>query len=207
MKYNYQLQRLWQCAEQITLSSLLQLTQTSLPRSLGIAQYLDSSFPNSNWLLQHVNEVYQLFSWSNLIRSTIWDSPLISFANFSVELFVFSTNFDSSVDEFDAIHIIIINWHCTAFTSFSLYSFWSWHWCFNCESGCNVEFCKELSIINAFNCSSNGSWIIRKHENIITQNRIYTDLLPTGPGSASQTRNWVTNPRDPLKTRIKNAYS
>jgi len=61
MKYNYQLQRLWQCAEQITLSSLLQLTQTSLPRSLGIAQYLDSSFPNSNWLLQHVNEVYQLF--------------------------------------------------------------------------------------------------------------------------------------------------
>jgi hypothetical protein len=48
MKYNYQLQRLWECAEQITLATLLLLTQTSLPRSLDIAQYIDSSFPNSN---------------------------------------------------------------------------------------------------------------------------------------------------------------
>jgi hypothetical protein len=33
MKYNYQLRRLLECAEQIALSSLLQLAQISLPSS------------------------------------------------------------------------------------------------------------------------------------------------------------------------------
>jgi hypothetical protein len=39
MKYNYQLQRLLERAEQTTLSSLWQLAQTSLPTTLDIAQY------------------------------------------------------------------------------------------------------------------------------------------------------------------------
>jgi hypothetical protein len=112
MEYTYQLQRLLECAEQITLSSLLQLAQTSLLpskkfRHCSIYIAIVSQFLLTSAACERsLSTVKQIKSY---LRSTVCDSRLSSLASFSVESFVFSTNFDSSIDEFDAIHIIIIN--------------------------------------------------------------------------------------------------